>query len=84
MAARKKRKRYMFGSGPRRFIPWLVKHRYIAIVLALNLPGNTLIGGGGGIALLAGISGLFSFPGYLVAVALAVLPIPLAVLWMGG
>jgi hypothetical protein len=72
------------AAAPRRFIPWLLKHRYIAIIVALNVPGNALIGGGGGIALLAGISGLFSFPRYLIAVALAVLPIPLFVTLMGN
>ena len=66
------------------YIPWLLKHRYIAVIVALNVPGNALIGGGGGIALLAGMSGLFTFPRYLAALALAVLPVPLFVLIMGS
>lgn len=80
---RRQRLETLIANAPRRVVPWLVKHRYIAIIVAFNLPGNALIGGGGGIALLAGISGLFSFPGYLAAIALAVLPIPLFVTLMG-
>lgn len=74
----------LIAHAPKRIIPTLLKHRYIAVALALNLPGNAIIGGGGGIALLAGISGLFTFPSYLLTVSLAVLPIPLAVILMGN
>ncbi len=70
--------------APSRIVPMLLKYRYIAIAVALNLPGNAVIGGGGGIALLAGISGLFRFPFFLAVVCLAVLPIPLAVFLMGS
>ena len=72
----------LVGQAPRRVVPTLLKHRYIAIAVALNVPGNALIGGGGGIALLAGISGLFTFPRFLLTVAVAVLPIPLAIVLM--
>ncbi len=74
----------LIAHAPKRIIPTLLKHRYIAVALALNLPGNAIIGGGGGIALLAGISGLFTFPRYLITVSLAVLPIPLAVILIGN
>jgi len=70
--------------APKRVIPLLLKHRYIAIMVVLNTPGNAIIGGGGGIALLAGISGLFTFPRFLAAVSLAVLPVPLIILLTGG
>ena len=82
--SREQRLEALITAAPRRLVPWLLKHRYIAVIVALNLPGNALIGGGGGIALLAGISGLFSFPRYLIAVALAVLPIPMFVMLMGS
>lgn len=72
------------AHAPRRIVPALLRHRYIAIAVALNLPGNAIIGGGGGIALLAGISGLFTFPRYFAIVALAVLPVPLAILLLGS
>jgi len=70
--------------APKRIVPLLLKHRYLAIAVVLNVPGNAIIGGGGGIALLAGISGLFSFPRYLAIIALAVLPVPLTIMIMGG
>jgi len=73
----------LISHAPRRIVPTLLKHRYIAIAVLLNVPGNALIGGGGGIALLAGVSGLFSLPRYLAIVALAVAPVPLAVMLIG-
>ena len=67
-------------QAPRRFIPTLLRYRYVGLMVALNLPGNAVIGGGGGIALLAGLSGMFTFPRYLIAISLAALPVPLAAL----
>ena len=61
-------------------MPGPLKHRYIAITVVLNIPGNAIIGGGEGIALLDGISGSFTFLRYLAVVSLAVLSIPLAVM----
>lgn len=60
-------------------MPRLLRHRYLALAVALNLPGNTLLGGGGGIALMAGLSGLYPMPAYLTTVAIAVAPVPLLV-----
>jgi hypothetical protein len=71
-------------NAPARVIPFLVEHRYLAIAVAFNLPGNALIGGGGGIGMLAGMSSLFPFPRYLLTVSLAVAPIPLFILANGG
>lgn len=76
---RKERLDVLMENAPRRIVPFLIRHRHIAIVVAINLPGNALIGGGGGIALLAGMSGLYRFPHYLAIVSLAVAPVPLAV-----
>ncbi len=74
----------LIEHAPKRFVPVLLKHRYIAIMVALNVPGNAVIGGGGGIALLAGMSGLFTFPRFLAAVSLAALPVPLVVILTSG
>ncbi len=74
----------LIAHAPRRVMPTLLKHRYIAIAMALNLPGNAIVGGGGGIGVVAGISGLFTFPRYLAVVSLAALPVPLAVMLMGS
>ncbi len=74
----------LLEHAPQRIVPLLLKHRYLAIIAALNMPGNALIGGGGGIALLAGSSGLYRLPLFSAAVALAALPIPLLVILSGG
>lgn len=63
-----------------RFIPFLLKHRYIAVAVALNTPGNTIIGDGGGISFAAGFSRLFSLPKFALTVSLAVSPLPIAIL----
>ena len=83
--AREKQERlaYLVSIAPNRFIPALLRFRYLALGIALNIPGNFLIGGGGGIALFAGISRLYSFIGFLITIVIAVAPIPLAVLIFG-
>jgi hypothetical protein len=78
------RLRLLIAAAPTRFVPFLLRHRYVAVAVAFNLPGNGLLGGGGGIALAAGISGLFRPPAYALMVALAISPIPLLVLWQGA
>ncbi len=57
----------------------LIRYRYLTIALALNIPGNVIIGGGGGIALVAGLSGAFGARAILLTFALAVAPVPLLV-----
>ncbi|MFD3190625.1 hypothetical protein ACFMPD_10165 [Sedimentitalea sp. HM32M-2] len=69
--------RLLIAHMPRRLLPTLLRHRYLAIIALFNLPGNSLLGGGGGIAFIAGMSRLFSFPKYLASVLLAVAPFPL-------
>jgi len=68
---------HLLKTAPRRVIPFLLKHRYILIALILNLPGNALVGGGGGIGMIAGMSGLYSFIKYFLVISLAILPLPL-------
>lgn len=60
--------------------PFLVDYRYLAIAVLLNIPGNALIGGGGGIMMIAGLSRLFSTTAILATLMLAVSPVPLMVL----
>ncbi|MHA6326903.1 hypothetical protein [Roseivivax sp. CAU 1753] len=62
----------------------LAQHRYIALMVLINMPGNVVIGGGGGIAFAAGLSGVFAPHLFLAAVLLAVLPVPLAIFLLGG
>ncbi len=61
----------------------LVRYRYLSVALALNIPGNALIGGGGGIAMVAGLSGIFNTRLILVTFALAVSPVPILVMIFG-
>ena len=74
---------FLASKAPSRIIPFLIRHRYIALVVLVNLPGNMLIGGGGGISLIAGASKLFSLPRFFITIALAVSPVPLAILIFG-
>lgn len=67
---------YLLDNVPTRAGPFLIRHRYLALAVAINLPGNMIIGGGGGIAMLAGMTGVYSLPAYLVTVAIAVAPLP--------
>jgi hypothetical protein len=68
------------ASAAPRFVRGLLRYRYLAIAVALNTPGNVIIGDGGGIALAAGFSRLFSFPAFALTVIVAVSPLPLAIL----
>lgn len=81
------RDRYLTQHAPRWLKPWLVDHRMITFIVLINLPGNTLLGGGGGIALVTGLSKLMSVPQFLLGVCLAVAPVPIAVMmtsWLGS
>ncbi len=73
----------LVSRAPAKFIPTLLRHRYLAIAVALNIPGNTLIGGGGGISLAAGMSRLFRFWQFLLVLAVAVAPVPLIIVLSG-
>ena len=68
---------FLLQTAPSKIVPFLLEHRYLMIAFILNLPGNALIGGGGGIGLIAGMSKLYSFPRYLLLVSLAITPLPL-------
>lgn len=58
---------------------WLFRHKLVALVALINTPGNSLIGGGGGIALAAGVTRLITFREFLIGTSLAVAPVPLFV-----
>lgn len=74
------RLRFLSDKASTRVVSTLLKQRYLLLALLLNLPGNVVIGGGGGIAMMAGMSRLYSFPKYLLLVALAILPGPVLVM----
>ncbi len=68
---------------PRWLAPVLVGYRYVTLGLVINLPGNIALGGGGGIMMGAGFSRLFQTGYVMLTIALATLPVPLAV-WLLG
>ena len=68
---------FLLKTAPSKIVPSLLKHRYLMIAIILNLPGNALIGGGGGIGLIAGMSRLYPFPKFILLVSLAITPLPL-------
>jgi hypothetical protein len=70
---------YLMDRAPTRFGPYFVHHRFLTLAVLLNLPGNIVIGGGGGIALIAGMTRLYSLPTYLLTVSIAVAPVPLII-----
>ena len=55
-----------------------MRYRYPALAIAIAMPGNIVLGGGGGIALAAGLSRTFHPALFVLTVALATLPVPLA------
>ena len=73
---------FLLSTAPSKIIPYLLKHRYLMIAVTLNLPGNVLIGGGGGIGMIAGMSRLCPFPKYFLFVSLAITPLP--ILFLAG
>jgi len=82
--AREARLGLLLDGAPPRMLDLAVRHRYIALALSVNIPGNAVIGGGGGIMLVAGMSGLFTPLPTLLAIALAVAPVPLAIMVFGA
>lgn len=73
----RERLEFLYEKAPSRIAPFLLNHRYLAIATVINLPGNALIGGGGGIGLIVGLSKIIPFHAYLVVLAIAVAPVPL-------
>lgn len=75
---------FLVGAAPSRIVPFLLRHRYLAFAAALNLPGNFLLGGGGGLALIAGVSGLYSPVRFIATTAMAISPLPIAIVLFGS
>lgn len=71
------RLKLLYAKAPSKLVPFFLRHRHLAIVAILNLPGNALIGGGGGISVIAGMTKIFPFYVFILLVAVAVAPVPL-------
>ncbi len=67
-----------------RFAKKMLRNRYALLAILLNMPGNSVLGGGGGLALLAGASRLYSFWPYLISILIAAAPFPLLFLLRGN
>ena len=72
----------LFAQFDHGAIKLATRYRYPLLALLINLPGNIVIGGGGGIAMIAGLSRVFAPLPFLATVAIAVLPVPLAIMMM--
>ena len=81
--SQEKRLAMLLDGQSKRAISLALRYRYVALALAVNTPGNSVIGGGGGIMMMAGLSGIFSPLSTFLTVALAVSPVPLAVMFLG-
>lgn len=70
-----------------RLPPWLgarlIKWRYLMIPVLIHIPGNIIIGGGGGICMIAGLSRIFGTPQTMLTIALSAAPFPLLVWFFG-
>lgn len=77
------RQRWLAAQMPRPLRPLARGGRYLLLAALLNLPGSVLVGGGGGIAMAAGLSRIFAPLPTLAVFALATSPIPLLV-WLYG
>ncbi len=73
----------LLDGQSKRVLRLALRYRYVALAVAVNTPGNAIIGGGGGIMMVAGLSGIFSPLATLLTVVLAVSPVPLAIIFLG-
>lgn len=71
------RAKFVTQKLPKPFGEKLMRNRYLLLAAALNIPGNSIVGGGGGLAVFAAMSGLYGFWQYTLIVLCAVAPIPL-------
>ncbi len=77
------RLKILYAKAPKKIAPFLLNHRYVTIAVLLNLPGNALIGGGGGIGLVIGMSKLIPFHKYFLIISVAIAPLPLFLYFQG-
>jgi hypothetical protein len=71
---------YLARRAPGRWSAALGRHHGLALAVLLNLPGNALIGGAGGIGMIAGMSRAIPLARYALLVAAATTPVPVFLL----
>lgn len=69
----------LHSNSPAWLRPLATRYRYILLAVLINLPGNAVIGGGGGILSASGLSRLFQPTHTIVTIFIAVAPVPVAV-----
>jgi len=75
---------YLASRAPAGRLGALLRHRHLALAVLLNLPGNAMLGGAGGIGMLAGMSGAFRLSRFILLAAVATTPVPLLFLLSGA
>lgn len=77
---------HMMQGVSKKFGVALLRYRYLGVIALLNIPGNAVIGGGGGIAFMAGVTGVFSTKGFAISAIIGVMPYPLFffIAWLLG
>jgi len=75
---------HLARHAPARWLAALGRHHGLALATALNLPGNAVIGGAGGIGMIAGMSRAYTLPRYLLLIGVATMPVPLFLLLKGA
>ncbi|MGR3698543.1 MAG: hypothetical protein ACU0CB_09735 [Roseovarius sp.] len=74
---------FIAAQLPGRYLDWIVHYRYLHLAVLINVPGNSIIGGGGGIAFVSGLSGVFRAPLAVLTLFAATAPVPLTI-WLFG
>lgn len=78
---RAERMQVLRTRAPKILHPLASRYRYLLLAILLNLPGNAVVGGGGGIMFTAGLSRLFLPSKTTLTIIIAVAPLPFAV-WL--
>lgn len=74
----------LLEEAPANLVSHALKRRYVALAIAVNIPGNVVIGGGGGIMMIAGLSGIFAPLPTLIAILIGVSPVPFIIFFLGA
>ncbi|WP_146589190.1 hypothetical protein [Puniceibacterium confluentis] len=74
---------YLCQRVPAWLATLLTRWRYLALAVLMNLPGTAFVGGGGGLAMAAGLSRLFGPATTLLTFVIGTAPVPLIV-WVFG
>lgn len=76
--------RWLAAQSPGRWLSALLRHPCLAMAVILNLPGNALLGGAGGLGMIAGMSRAVPLRHFATVMAIATLPVPLFLIFTGS